>query len=294
MERNWALQPKQGFIMLPFNEAEMMKLFLLLMFIQLADVSFAQELYVFTNPASNIPAKSVVTKLSGKSMISYHNNEREYRFSPEVQLGVTKKLMLAGGASFSNMFFQDAVAFESARLYAKYRFYSKDEMYKHFRAAVFATGSWSNNALVYQEFNLDGDNSGVQVGVVATQLIHKFAASTGVSFVNQLEQTNKLSFGPPFSNQAIQYNLSMGYLLFPFNYKTYNQTNLNLYCEFLGQQNTDLKRGFVDMAPSLQLIVKSRTRFNLGARFQLAGTAHRMAKQSLFVSIEHYFLNALK
>lgn len=256
--------------------------------------SSAQELYVFTNPASNIPAKALVIKLSSKTMKSYHNNEREFRFSPELQIGINKKLMLATGVSFSNMFFQSKQQFESARLYAKYRFYSRDDVHKHFRMAAYAMASLSNNPVVYQELNLDGDNSGVQLGIVATQLVNKFAASAGISYINQLEQKDKISFGIPFSNVAIQYNLSTGYLLFPFKYKNYEQVNVNLYCELLGQQNTDIQRGFVDLAPSLQFIIKSSTRLNFGSRFQLSGTAHRMANQSLFISIEHYFLNAVK
>jgi hypothetical protein len=254
----------------------------------------AQELYVFTNPASNIPAKALVAKLSSKSMKSYHNNNREFRVSPELQAGLTKNLMIAGGASFSNMFFQSNMAFESARLYAKYRFYSNDAPHKHFRAAVFTQSSWSNNPLVYQEFNLDGDNSGFQIGAVGTQLINKFAVSGGLSYVRQLEERNKVEFFRGFSNEAVQYNISMGYLLFPRIYESIKQTNLNLYCEFLGQQNTDLNVGFLDIAPALQLIFNSSARVNLGGRFQLTGTAHRMADRSLFLSFEYYFLNAFK
>ena len=254
----------------------------------------AQELYVFSNPASNIPAKTVAAKLSAKTMRSYHNGEREWRLMPEVQIGLSKKLMLAAAASFSNMFFQDAMSFESARLYAKYRFYSHDDIHKHFRAAAFAAGSWSNNPLVYQELNLDGDNSGVQAGVVATQLINKFAISAGTSYIRQLEKNDKVFFGIPFSNEGIQYNVSMGYLLFPRSYTSYNQTNFNLYCEFLGMRNIDINRNYLDIAPALQLIFKSSTRLNVGARFELAGNAHRMATQSMFISLEHYFLNAIK
>lgn len=259
-----------------------------------AGIICAQELYVFTNPASNIPAKSIVTKLSSKTMESYHNLRREFRISPEAQIGVTKNLMIAGGLSFSNMFFQEGIAYESSRLYAKYRFYSNDELHKHFRAAVFAQGSWSKNPLVYHEFNLDGDNSALQVGAVATQLINKFAASAGVSYVNQFERSNKVNFLRGFSNNAVQYNLSMGYLLFPKNYQSIKQTNLNLYCEFLGQKNTDIDAGFVDIAPAVQLIFNSRARVNFGGRFELLGNAHRMADRSLFLSLEYYFLNALK
>ncbi len=254
----------------------------------------AQELYVFTQPASNIPGKAIVAKLSGKSMVSYHNNQREFRISPEVQAGLTKNLMVAGGLSLSNMFFQNNMSFESARLYTKYRFYSNDAPHQHFRAAVYAQGSWSNNPLVYQELNLDGDNSGFQIGIVGTQLVNKFAVSGGVSYVRQLERINKIEFFRGFSNEAVQYNLSMGYLLFPFSYKSIKQTNLNLYCEFLGQKNTDIDVGFLDIAPSLQFIFNSKARVNMGGRFQLQGTAHRMADRSVFLSLEYYFLNAFK
>ncbi|MBX9783476.1 MAG: hypothetical protein K2X48_09305 [Chitinophagaceae bacterium] len=105
---------------------------------------------------------------------------------------------------------------------------------------------------MYPEFNLDGDNSALQVGAVATQLINKFAVPAGISHVNQLERNNKVNFLRGFSNNAIQYNLSMGYLLFPKNYQSIKQTNLNLYCEFLGQKNTDLDADFLDIAPAVQ------------------------------------------
>lgn len=272
----------------------MLRLLSIVLGLSICSIVKAQELYIFSNPASNIPAKTIVAKASMKTMKSYHNNEREYRFMPELQLGLTKNWMLTGGVSFSNMFFQSKQQFESARLYTKYRFYSNDELHKHFRAAVYASGAWSNNPLVYQELNLEGDNSGVQLGVVATQLVNKFAASAGVAFVRQLEKENKLFLGYPFSNQALQYNLSMGYLLFPRKYENYKQTNLNLYCEFLAQQSTDIKSGYIDIAPAVQLIFNSSTRFNVGARYQLTGNAHRMTERSLFISLEHYFLNALK
>mgnify|MGYP002335825267 FL=1 len=253
-----------------------------------------QELYIFSNPASNIPAKALVAKASMKTMRSYHNNAREYRFMPELQLGLTKNWMLTGNVSFSNMYFQPKQQFESARLYTKYRFYSNDEVHKHFRAALYGSAAWSNNPLVYQELSLEGDNSGLQLGAVATQLVGKFAASAGASYIRQLEKDNKVNFGMPFSNEAILYNLSMGYLLFPRSYDNYKQTNVNLYCEFLGQQSIDMKARFIDIAPAIQLIFNSSTRLNVGARYQLTGNAHRMADRSVFISLEHYILNALK
>ena len=257
-------------------------------------LSTAQELYMFTNPASNIPAKSIVLKAMGKTMKSYHNLEREYRFSPECQVGLNKNLMVAGGLSFSDMFFEDGQRFESFRVYSKYRFLSKDDIHRHFRMAVHATYSWSRNPLVYQEMNLEGDNAGLQTGIIATGLVNKLAVSGGVSYMQLFHDRRKINFGFPFSNNAIGYNLSAGYLLFPVSYKSFKQVNVNLYCEFLGQRNTDLNVGFMDVAPAIQLILASKMRINAGARYQLAGTAHRMTTQAYFLSMEYYLLNVIK
>ncbi len=252
----------------------------------------AQELFVFAEPASNMPANSIGIRVSNALMKDEHTGNTDYYFTPELMAGVSKKIMVHAQAFMSIR--EGKFTTNGGSLYTKYRFYSVDDVHKHFRAAAFAAGAWSNNPLVYQELNLDGDNSGIQAGVLATQLVNKFAATTGVSYIHQLEKKDKLFLGLPFSNEGIQYNVSMGYLLFPRSYTSYNQTNFNLYCEFLGLKNTDVSRSYLDIAPAVQLIFKSSTRLNLGARYQLAGNAHRMAKQSYFISLEHYFLNALK
>ena len=252
-----------------------------------------QELYVFSNPASNNPAKSVAFKVSSKALREVHEDALGSRHTADVAFGLHKNLQLNTALTFSDMYFTN-MRWESARVYAKYRFLSVDNVHSHFRAAAFAKAAVSRNPLVYQELDLEGDNSGVQAGLVFTQLLHKFAASAGVSYLQQMGQTDRRSYGEPFSSKAISYNLSAGYLLFPRSYQSYEQTNLNLYCELLGQKNLEIKRSFVDIAPALQLIVKSTTRINAGARFQVAGDAHRMARNSIFISLEHYLLQALK
>jgi hypothetical protein len=255
---------------------------------------YAQELYVFSNPASNIPARSLVFKAMGKSMVSYHNLEREYRLAPELQAGILKNLMVSGAISLSDMFFQNEQEFESFRFYAKYRFLSKDDIHSHFRMALHASYVWSKNPLVYQELNTEGDNTGLQTGLIATSLINKLAISGGVSYMQLQSAKRKINFGLPFSENALSYNLSLGYLLFPFQYKDYQQINVNLYAEFLGQKNTDLDAGFLDVAPAIQFIIASKMRINAGARFQLAGNAHRMANEAIYVSLEYYLLNVFK
>lgn len=257
-------------------------------------IANGQEMFVSSSPASSNPAHSIVVGLNGKTMKSDHDGKREYRLAPEVEVGISKNFMLIGGATFANMFFEDKVEFESARLYAKYRVYSNDQVHKHFRVALYGTGSWSNNPLVYQELNLDGDNTGWQLGVVATQLTNKLATSAGLSYVQLSGNADKLFLGYPFSKNAIQYNLSAGYLVFPRKYNSYNQTNFNIYCEIVGQQNTDIKRGFVDIAPAIQFIFNSNIMLNFGARFQLAGNAHRMGTQSFSAGLHYHFFNAWK
>ena len=256
--------------------------------------SNAQELYVLTNPASNIPAKSLVLKGMGKTVASNHHSGNEYRLSPECQMGLHKNLMLTGGVSFSDMYFRERQAFESFRLSAKYRFLSLDDVHRHFRMAAHAGYGWSDNPLVYQELNLEGDNGGWQTGLIATGLVNKLAVTAGFSYLNVLQNNRKIDLGFPFSTNALIYNLSAGYLLFPFRYKSYDQVNVNVYCEFLGQQNADLNRGFIDVAPAIQFIVASRMRINAGARYLLSGSAHRMATQAYYVSMEYYLLNVFK
>jgi len=250
-----------------------------------------QELYVFSSPASNVPARSITAKASAKSLVSYHNSEREYRIMAELQTGLSKNWMLSGGVSFSDMYFKKGQRFESIRLYTKYRFLSKDDVHRHFRMAAFISGSWSRNPLVYQELTTDGDNNAIQAGVIATQLIRRLALSGTISNISLTGNPSKIEFGLPFYRNVIQYSLSGGYLILPLEYTSYKQVNLNAYLEFLGQYAPSARAGFIDVAPAVQLIFNSTTRVNFGARFELTGNFHRMANQSFLLSVEHTMLN---
>ena len=256
--------------------------------------AYGQELYVFTNPASNLPARSITIKASVKSLVSYHNSERENRFMGEIQAGLSKNWMVSGGVSFSDMYFQKGQRFESYKLYTKYRFLSKDDVHRHFRMAAFVSGSWSRNPLVYQELSTEGDNNAIQTGLIATQLIRRLALSSTISHVSLVGNSSQVELGFPFYRNSLQYSFSGGYLFFPLKYTDYKQVNLNGYLEFIGQYAPSAKAGFVDAAPAVQLIFNSTTRVNVGARFQLAGDLHRMANQSLFFSLEHTMLNRWK
>jgi len=262
----------------------------------LATVMNAQELYPFTEPASNMPARSMSLKFGAMFGKGVHGNRIDQRFTPEAMFGVSKKWMVHGAFTLSNMY-EGFYYFESARVYAKYRFLSNDEVHKHFRMAAFTTAAYSRNHLQHNELNLMGDHSGVQVGVIATQLWNKLAVSATVSETELFDKKrwNK-DLPQQYAFRSINYSLSAGYLVLPRDYKDYNQTNLNIYAELLGGRNLDWKyeKYFLDLAPSIQLIFKSASKLNLGYRFELKSDIYRNMKNSWLISYEHIFLDALK
>jgi hypothetical protein len=257
----------------------------------------AQELYVFTEPASNMPAHSLGLKL-GTNFITKNAaaaNRFLQRYTPEVQFGISKKVMLQIGNSLSDMNSPN-LRWESAYAYIKYRFLSRDDVHRHFRMAAFAKGAYSRSPFHFDDINLGGDKSGMEAGLVATQLINKLAISANISHVQVFDSSrNHKSFYIPQRNyQAMNYSLSAGFLLLPVQYRDYRQTNLNLYVELLGQQSLDRRQHYWDLAPALQFIFNSISKLNIGYRFQLSGNMDRMTKQSWQIAYVYTFLNALK
>jgi len=254
----------------------------------------AQELFPYTEPASNMPAKSMSLKMSAMLGKGVHGNKLEQRYSPEVMFGISKKWMLHAGLTLSNMY-ESFFYYESARIYAKFRFLSIDDVHKHFRMAAFGTAAYSRNHLQHNELNLMGDHSGIQAGLIATQLWNKLAVSGTASLIEVLDEARN-NKPQEYAFQSLNYSLSAGYLVLPFDYKSYNQTNLNIYAELLGGRNLDweYEKYFLDLAPSIQLIFKSTSKLNLGYRFQLSSDIYRNMKNSWMISYEYLFLNALK
>lgn len=251
----------------------------------------AQELYVYTEPASNMPAKSVSTKLSA-NYGQRRFNSVQHRYTPEVMLGINKNWMVHLAGTFSNMHTKD-IKWESVYTYAKYRFLSKDDVHKHFRMAAFAEATYSRNNVIYDEIMLQGDMSGVQGGLIATQLVNKLAVSATTSYVQYLKTEKNPHHFSPF-DKAMNYTLSAGYLVLPREYKSYDQLNFNIYTELLAQRIFESKRYYIDIAPAIQFLIKSNSKINLGYRKQLKGTMYRGFTESFLFSFEHTFFNALR
>lgn len=272
----------------------------------LTAIASAQELYVNSEPASNMPARSMGFRLTAKGMRMDYDGSNALRVEPEVMFGINKKLMVHVAGYGSNMM-QSGFRMEGGSLYAKYRFLSLDEQHSHFRMAAYVKGSLIDNpfmpatgghqSYMNYDLDLDGGNSGVAGGFIATQLLHKLALSTTVGYTRFLNNVNH-PIPDGFSSNAVNYSLSAGYLLLPVKYKSYKQTNLNLYVELLGKTNAgggELARGnYLDIAPAIQFIFNSTTRLDLSYRTQLAGNMERNVYNSFLVRVEHNIFNVFK
>lgn len=268
----------------------------------LAGRAKGQELFVFTEPASNMPAKSIGFRLSNQGQFS---PDFQSRTIPEIMVGFNKRLMGHMQGFFSDA--DGAYRFEGASLYAKYRFLSHDGLRTHSRAAAFLRVSDSKRMEVAEDINLQGDNSGVEGGFVFTQLLHKLALSATVGYIRSFHGGDHASLGmagmpgmegipgSPSANHLLAYSLSSGYLILPVQYKNYNQPNFNMYFEVLGSTNPDNGHSYVDFAPALQIIINSLTRFDLGYRFQVSGNMmNRYNKNMYMAKMEFNLFNALR
>lgn len=253
---------------------------------------FSQELYVFSEPASNMPSKSVGLKFTARYPHRADGINKQ-RYMPEIMFGINKNWMVHISSTLSD-YYQKKIKLESGKAYVKYRFFSNDDVHKHLRIAAFADAGFTRNPYTYMDANLEGDNDGVQLGVIATQLVNKLAVSGTVSYLKILGDNNGELHHQTRAYNMLNYSLSTGYLLLPKEYVNYNQTNVNLYLEALGMQGLDKNHYSLDLAPALQFIFNSNSKINLGYRFQVAGNMNRTGKQMLQISLERTILNAWK
>lgn len=252
-----------------------------------AKLLYAQELYVNTEPASNMATRSFGIRVENQS---YKNDGLKYRNTLEVMYGASKNLMLHA-AGYASDFNTPNQHFEGGSAYAKYRFLSVDSVQRHFRGAVFGKISSISNPIINQEISLEGDNSGLQSGVIFTQLIHKLAISGSASYLRAFD--NRGGYVLPFgqAKDAVAYSLSAGYLLFPKTYKDYDQVNVNLYVELLGKSNPGYGQSYLDAAPAVQFIFNSVFRVDAGYRTPLYIDMTRNSKNMFLLRLEYNLFN---
>lgn len=258
--------------------------------IALARPAFSQELYVNTEPASNMATHSVGIRLEEQGYNSDDNFKN--RSTLEIMYGASKNWMIHGSL-YESDYYYSSQHFEGGSFYAKYRFLSIDSVQRHFRGAFFAKASAINNPLPNQEIGLEGDNSGLQGGVVFTQLLHKLALSGSASYLHAFNNLGGYDLPTQNASNAVGYTLSAGYLLLPKSYDNYNQVNVNLYVELLGKDNPGYGQSYLDVAPAVQFIFNSVFRVDLSYRTPLYNDMVRTSKDLYLVRLEYNLFNVL-
>jgi hypothetical protein len=248
---------------------------------------FSQELYVNTEPASNMATHSLGIRLENQG---YFNPGYKNRTSLEVMYGESRHLMVHASL-YGSDFYQDHQHFEGGSVYAKYRFLSIDSVQKHFRGAFFAKISGINNPIHNQEITLEGDNSGLQSGVIFTQLLHKLALSGSVSYLRAWDNWGGYDLPVTNAKNAIAYTLSTGYLLLPRVYKSYDQVNVNVYAELLGKTNPGYGQSYLDAAPAIQFIFNSLIRLDFSYRIPLYNSMMRNSEHMYLLRLEYNLFN---
>jgi hypothetical protein len=262
-----------------------------ILFLMVAQMQ-AQELFVVTDPASNVPANSLSVRVSQSVFEQQFENGFNYHLMPEVTYGLNKNLMIRASAFLSNR--NNQFAAEGAGLYAKYRFFSTDDLNSHFRLAAFVRYSFNNSDIHQDQIEIMGQNTGFETGLVATKLIKKVAISSSLSFEKAFDNQPNYPFPSELGNNATNYSLSFGKLMYPKKYTSFKQTNINFMIEFVGQTINENGKSYLDVVPAIQFIFNSQARLDLAYRRELMSSMMRTAPNGIYLNLEYNFFNIIK
>jgi len=301
-----------------------------------------QELYNLTQPASTLPKGALGVRLFNES---YDEAGLIRKITIlKVMYGITPKLsvILSGVATDYHSLYLPVdfilhnhsgkgpvvsanvpavvpypYIFAGTDLYAQYRFFASDGQNSHFRMAVYGEASDIRIASHLAEPELLTHNSGVGGGIITTYLKSHFAATLTVGGVLPFEYKGNSYdiYGGAYPvtfiyGNAVDYDLALGYLLFPKEYKNYKQTNINLYLEFLGKSYGAAKvtqqdgvviynipntipilsaGNYVEINPGIQFIIRSTTRIDISVGFPLINFSYNHDYPLYYIGIQRYF-----
>jgi hypothetical protein len=318
---------------------------LLLVLFAFCHQSFGQELFILNEPASSVPKGVIGVRAFTQNYKEYSTNRSLDAL--RIMYGVTAKLSVMATGSISNHharklpkdlinhthvgnttnYYTQAIKrgvsypylFNGLYVFAKYRFLSHDQQNKHFRLSAY--GEWSNVGVAHDEAepNLMDDTGGYGFGIISTILKNRFAASLTTGFIkpNSYSEIQPDFTGGAdlptkiFYGNAVKYNLSIGYRLYPKKYEGYEQVNWNVYVEFIGktydaarviQNGTEIKArtvalqkgSFVEIYPGIQRIINSNTRIEVSYGFGLIGYSYVHFTPVWTLAVQRYFFRPAK
>ena len=265
-----------------------MRIFFILFFLSYSYKITAQELYINSEPASLIPKGTKVVRLTNSNIFLDGYNimgsiGNAFIVTPSLSYGLSKKIMLSGSIQFANKpYEQDMVpnfGLNGFKLYSKQRILTSDKQKYHTRLSSFLKYSYHENKFMKNNLDLELQDTGLELGIIGTQLINKLAISitTAITRISNIDE--KFTQGSTVKWQTTNLNtfknsISAGYLLFPRKYNSYKQTNFNLYVEYL--TNTILNKEFPvrydkfnsTFAPGIQFILLSRSRLDFSYKIR--------------------------
>src|SRR3954447_59902 len=159
------------------------------------DRSFRLQISILFTCLKNGEYYTIGIRLNNSIMDERNSSKINYHLIPELMFGISRKLMVSGNIFFSNR--SEVFRAEGGSLYMKYRFLSNDAIQKHFRMAGFGRISYNNSDIHQEEINMNGHNTGTEIGVVATQLLRRIALSSSISFLKAVDNgnDNKFAYG---------------------------------------------------------------------------------------------------
>lgn len=252
----------------------------------------SQELFVVTDPASNVPANSLGVNIMQSAFKEKFEPGYNYHFMPEVTYGLNKNIMARVSAFISNR--SNQLVTEGGSFLLKYRFFSTDDLNSHFRLAAYGRYSFNNSDIHQEQIEILGHNSGFETGIIATKLINKLAISSSISFEKAMDNKPNYPFPDNIGDNATNYTLSFGKLMYPKKYTSFKQTNINLMIEFVGQTINENGKSFIDVVPAIQFIFNSQARLDFAYRKELMSSMFRTAPNGFYLNLYYTFFNLKK
>ena len=298
----------------------------------------AQELFPMTEPASNVPKGALGIRLWAES---YNEVDRiRNLFALKIMYGLTSKLTIIATPNVSNHHSKELppefpvhntpqigvtlpYRFNGVNFFAKYRFLTHDGPNNHIRLALYGEYGMLKVAHDEAEPGLFDDNKGIGGGLIATYLKKHFAVSFTGGIIHAFRYKGEVPDvipslpGVPATvtyPDAYNYSLSFGYLLSPKVYKSYEQTNWNVYIEFLGkeynkvnmavgniyynlpQYNISTKdnralqgSNYLEVYPGLQCIIRSATRIDVAVGFPFINRSYVHYYPVYTLGVQRYF-----
>ena len=303
-----------------------------------------QELFPLEEPASTLPAHVSGIRIFDQSYTDPGGKLRTLA-GLKLMYGLTPKLTVELTGTASNHHSKDLppefpdhntpqigvslpMRINGADLYAKYRIFSSDGRNSHLRAAAYGEYSYLSVAHDEAEPTLIDDTKGFAAGFITTYLYHNVAVSfTGgviLPFTYHGIVPDEIA-GLPVTpatvkyGRAANYTLSFGYLLLPRAYKSYDQTNVNLYFELIGKSYGEAKiyldnvgqpgtpyevtgtgskalgaGHYIEAHPGAQLIIKSNLRIDGSVGFPVISKSFTHFYPLYTLGIQRYFFGRKK